>query len=190
MERSNDQTTRFNGGDMGYFTLDILPATYKSALEHAQKGQLVGPIAVQGGFAILRIEDRRPETPTTLEESRSQILNYLKYDQIRILLDHLRHGTKVKMLIDDRGLAGEGNQEPASASKDALEQMSKESDDSEKPVTEGASSASESAKPASNTSASADTAASREAEAEAGRLLARQRVHHFAPPADAHKGNH
>ena len=45
MERSTDQATRFNGGDLGYFTLDVMPEPYGAALKDAQKGALVGPFA-------------------------------------------------------------------------------------------------------------------------------------------------
>jgi peptidyl-prolyl cis-trans isomerase C len=112
MERSIDQATRFNGGDMGYITTDLMPQAFKTALTAAQPGQLVGPVEIDGGWAVLRVEDRRPEVPLTLEESRPQIVRFLTFDQLRILLNDLRHGAKVDILIDQ---SRQDHREPAAA---------------------------------------------------------------------------
>lgn len=113
LQRSIDQNTRFNGGDLGYFALDAMPDAYQAALQTAQKGQIVGPFATDAGFVLARVEDRRPEQPITLEEARPQIMRFLIYDEIRTLLTRLRGQTKVETLL---GRPAEGApQEPASA---------------------------------------------------------------------------
>jgi peptidyl-prolyl cis-trans isomerase C len=113
LERSTDQATRFNGGDLGYFTLDSMPDSYKAPLTPAQKGQLVGPFQTDAGWVVMKIEDRRPEEPISLEEARPQILRFLTYDEIRTLLSRLRQGSKVEVLL---GLPAPGQPpEPASA---------------------------------------------------------------------------
>lgn len=99
MERSRDASTRFNGGDLGYFTTDVMPEAYDAALKGAKPGQLVGPIPVQNGFALLKIEDVRQEQPIALEAARPQIVRFLTYDRIRDLLEKLRAKAKVETLI-------------------------------------------------------------------------------------------
>ena len=99
MERSRDTATRFNGGDLGYFTTDIMPEPYEAALKGAKAGQLIGPFAVDGGFAILKVEDVRPEQAVPLDVARSQIVRFLTYDRIRDLLERLRAKAKVQVLI-------------------------------------------------------------------------------------------
>ena len=99
MERSTDAATRFNGGDLGYFTTDVMPEAYEGALKDAKAGQIVGPFEVEGGFAVVRIEDRRLEEPITLEAARPQIIRFLTYDQVRDLLEKLRGRAKVETLI-------------------------------------------------------------------------------------------
>lgn len=99
MEKSLDAATRFNGGDLGYFTVDVMPEAYDAALKTARPGQIVGPFAVQGGFAIVKVEDRRAEQPITLEAARPQIVRFLTYDQIRDLLEKLRSRSKVEVLV-------------------------------------------------------------------------------------------
>ena len=99
MERSRDAATRFNGGDLGYFTADVLPEAYEQALNGARVGELVGPVAVEGGFALVKVEDVREEQPIPLEAARPQIVRFLTYDRIRDLLEKLRAKAKVEPLI-------------------------------------------------------------------------------------------
>jgi peptidyl-prolyl cis-trans isomerase C len=98
-DRSTDAATRFNGGDLGYFTIDVMPESYGAALKAAKPGQIVGPFPVEGGFALLKVEDRRAEQPITLEAARPQIVRFLTYDQIRDLLEKLRGRSKVEVMV-------------------------------------------------------------------------------------------
>ena len=99
MERSRDAATRFNGGDLGYFTTDVMPEAYETALNGARVGQVVGPVAVESGFALVKVEDVREEQPIPLEAARPQIVRFLTYDRIRDLLEKLRAKAKVETLI-------------------------------------------------------------------------------------------
>ena len=99
MERSRDAATRFNGGDLGYFTTDVMPEAYEAALNGARVGQVVGPVAVEGGFALVKVEDVREEQPIALDAARPQIVRFLTYDRIRDLLEKLRAKAKVETLI-------------------------------------------------------------------------------------------
>ena len=99
MEKSTDATTRFNGGDLGYFTIDVMPEAYDAALKTAKPGQIVGPFPVEGGFALVKVEDRRVEQPIALEAARPQIVRFLTYDQIRDLLEKLRGRSKVEVMV-------------------------------------------------------------------------------------------
>ena len=105
MQKSTDAATRFNGGDMGYFTPDVMPPAYAKALQGARRGQLVGPVAVDHGFALLKVEDRRLEPPLTLEAARPQIVRFLTYDQIRDQLEKLRARSKIVRLVKAEGPA-------------------------------------------------------------------------------------
>jgi peptidyl-prolyl cis-trans isomerase C len=99
MERSTDAATRFNGGDLGYFTTDVMPEAYEANLKVAKTGQVVGPFQIDGGWALVKVEDRRLEQPITLEAARPQIVRFLTYDQVRDLLEKLRGRAKVQILI-------------------------------------------------------------------------------------------
>ena len=176
MEKSIDQGTRFNGGDMGYFTTDIMPQAYKDVLTTAKVGDTVGPVQTDGGWAILRVEDRRPEQLPTLEEERPVIMRYLVYNQVAGLLKNLRDNAKVDMLIPKSTTHDAGDQEPASAPNAAAELASDAADD---------------VSDASSSSSSSKTAAVKPV-VTGNPLLPAPDVtagHHFFAPASAKKGH-
>ena len=115
MERSIDTATRFNGGDLGYFTADVMPEAYTVNLKTAKVGDIVGPFAVEGGWAVLKVEDRRLEQPITFEAARPQIVRFLTYDQVRDLLEKLRSKAKVETLINQPQDVPGQPKEPADA---------------------------------------------------------------------------
>jgi len=98
-ERSIDEATRFSGGDLGYSTLDVMPQAYANALRDQPAGATVGPFQTEGGWAVLRVEDRRKENPPTLEQARPQIVRYLTYEGVRQLLEQLRGKAQVDVLL-------------------------------------------------------------------------------------------
>jgi peptidyl-prolyl cis-trans isomerase C len=115
MERSSDAATRFNGGDLGYFTVDVMPDAYGLALKTAKVGDIVGPFQTEGGWAVLRVEDRRLEAPITLEAARPQIVRFLTYDQVRDLLEKLRSAAKLQNLLPRPTDVPGAPREPANA---------------------------------------------------------------------------
>jgi peptidyl-prolyl cis-trans isomerase C len=121
MERSTDAATRFNGGDLGYFTIDVMPSAYEANLKTAKAGQIAGPFEIDGGWAIVKVEDRRLEQPITLEAARPQIVRFLTYDQVRDLLEKLRGRAKIVALIKPPQDVPGQPKEPASAPPQSLQ---------------------------------------------------------------------
>jgi peptidyl-prolyl cis-trans isomerase C len=112
MAKSTDAATRFSGGDLGYFTTDVMPEGYEAALKDAKPGSLVGPFHIDSGWVVMKVEDRRPEEQISLDAARPQIVRFLTYNRVRDLLEDLRKGAKVTVLIPP---ATGGSREPSSA---------------------------------------------------------------------------
>jgi peptidyl-prolyl cis-trans isomerase C len=96
--RSIDGETRSGGGDLGYFTVDVMPAAYGAVLKAAKPGQVIGPFKSDSGWVVLKVEDRRKQAPPTLEASRAQIVRFLTYAQVGDLLKTLRAREPVEVL--------------------------------------------------------------------------------------------
>ncbi|HLI67362.1 MAG TPA: peptidylprolyl isomerase [Caulobacteraceae bacterium] len=114
-QKSIDAQTRLNGGDLGWFTADVLPPPYADALKGAKPGDVVGPFRTDAGWVVMKLDERRAETPVSLDAARPQIVNFLTYEKVRDLLRQLRHDNKIKLLIGPAVPAQEAAPEPASA---------------------------------------------------------------------------
>jgi peptidyl-prolyl cis-trans isomerase C len=97
-DRSIDAETKSSGGDLGYFTPDVMPAAYGKVLSGAKPGQLLGPFQSDAGWVLLKVEDRRKQAPPTLDASRPQIVRFLTYAQVGDLLKSLRAKGRVQLL--------------------------------------------------------------------------------------------
>ncbi len=97
-EHSTDAETRSSGGDLGYFTPDVMPAAYGKVLSGARPGQLLGPFQSDAGWVLLKVEDRRKQAPPSLDSSRPQIVRFLTYAQVGDLLKTLRGQGRVQIL--------------------------------------------------------------------------------------------
>lgn len=115
MQRSTDAASRFNGGDLGYVAANSMPQPYASALAGARPGDIVGPIKTDVGWVILKLEDRRPEKPLSIDEARPQIVRFLHLSEVRDLLERLRRKTPLKLLIAPAQDVPGAPREPASA---------------------------------------------------------------------------
>jgi peptidyl-prolyl cis-trans isomerase C len=115
-QRSVDDATRYSGGDLGYSTLDVLPDAYAAAVRGQAPGAVVGPVQGEGGWAVLRIEDRRLETPPTLDQARPLIVRYLTYEGVRQLLEQLRGKASVEVFLNPAKPAAQPAAKPAPAS--------------------------------------------------------------------------
>lgn len=115
MERSIDAETRFKGGDLGETTTDTLPQPLAEAIKDAKPGQVVGPVKVDAGWALLRVDERHPEPPPSLDAVRPQLIRFITYDQIKDLVLRLRSKAKIETLIPPPPDVPGAPTEPASA---------------------------------------------------------------------------
>jgi len=115
MQRSIDNETRFKGGDLGVMTTDTLPPALAEAVKGVTAGQLAGPVKVDAGWALLKVDDRHPEPPPSLETVRPQLVRFITYDQIKDLVLTLRSHAKIETLLPPPPDVPGAPAEPASA---------------------------------------------------------------------------
>jgi peptidyl-prolyl cis-trans isomerase C len=115
LEKSIDAASRFKGGDIGEMATDTLPQPLADAVRTAKPGDIVGPVKVDAGWAVFRIEDRHPEPPPSLEQVRPQLIRFITYDQIKDLVLTLRSKAQIKNLLPPPPDVPGAPAEPASA---------------------------------------------------------------------------
>ena len=97
---SIDEGSSDRGGDLGYFTQDMLNGRFTQPVFNAGKGERVGPIKSEFGWHIAEVLDRRPAPQPSFETLRPKIMNFMTFDAIQDLLKELRNNADVEILTE------------------------------------------------------------------------------------------
>lgn len=93
---SQDQATRLEGGDLGYFTRGgILPA-FGAVAFSTPEGQVSDPFHTEFGWHLLQVVDRRRQPPPSLEALRPNIVRFYTFDQLETLIEGLRGQAEIE----------------------------------------------------------------------------------------------
>jgi len=98
-EFSEDEGSREAGGNLGYFTNDMLEKQFTQKAFSAKTGEISEPFETKYGWHILQVQNRRKAPQPTFEEMRSEIVNFMTYDEIQNVLKSLRAQGDVKLLF-------------------------------------------------------------------------------------------
>jgi len=98
-EFSEDEGSRDKGGDLGYFTHDMLNETFTETAFKTQVNKISAPFKTEYGWHIIEVLNRRKAAQPSFEDMRSEILNFMTYDEIQTLLKTLRAQGEVKLLF-------------------------------------------------------------------------------------------
>ena len=98
-EVSEDETSRDKGGNLGYFTRDMLETNLTRVAFAMAKGEVSEPFKTKSGWHILQVQNRRKSVQPTFEDMRSEILDFMTYDEIQNILKSLRAQGDIKLLF-------------------------------------------------------------------------------------------
>ena len=114
-DRSRDQTTRLEGGDLGYFTPEQVTTAFSRAAFNTRVGQVAEPFRSEYGWHVLKVEDRRAEEPPTFEDMRPRIVRFMTFDEIQRLVDVLSSRADVRIMTDEEATPPTEVTEPEAA---------------------------------------------------------------------------
>lgn len=116
---SQDPATRFNGGDLGYFTRSGIVQGFADVAFSTPEGEVSAPFETEYGWHVLTVIDRRNQPRASLESMRASIVRFLTLQQIDELVSELRENYPV---VIEAGAAPEGlrtdEPEPGSADEE------------------------------------------------------------------------
>lgn len=95
-QRSLDASTRLDGGDLGYVTLDSLSQSFAAAAQRTPEGKVSAPFKTEAGWHVLLVEEKRAQAPPTLEQMRPELVKFMLFDQIQAVLKKLRDKAKIE----------------------------------------------------------------------------------------------
>ncbi len=88
--RSTDESTRLDGGDLGYMTPEEASPEFARVIRQVPEGGVSRPFEDQEGWHIVKIDQVRKRRPPSLEDLRDTIERYLKSQQLERILKKLR----------------------------------------------------------------------------------------------------
>lgn len=97
--------TRFQGGDLGFFTRDMMVAEFADAAYAAEVGATIGPVETQFGWHLIRVTDRRERPVPPFEEVENQLAQELSSAVLQETMGALRDGKTVEIAEDRPGIA-------------------------------------------------------------------------------------
>ncbi|MCG8442901.1 MAG: peptidylprolyl isomerase [Caulobacterales bacterium] len=103
LDRSLDDSTRLEGGDLGYVTPDMVTAPIARAAFSTRVGEIAPPFQTEFGWHVLIVADRRAEERPTFEEMRPRIVRFMTFDEIHRLVEVLRDRSDVRRLAGGAG---------------------------------------------------------------------------------------
>ncbi|MCP4329177.1 MAG: peptidylprolyl isomerase [Alphaproteobacteria bacterium] len=85
------------GGDLGYFTADVMVPEFADAAFALEPGAVTpDPVKTQFGWHVIKVEDRREKAPPGFEEMREQLFNDLSQIAIAEGIVDLRRGQEIE----------------------------------------------------------------------------------------------
>ena len=105
-ELSTDRDSAADGGDMDWGAVADLNAGFRQATEHANVGDLVGPVQIDGKWELIRVDDRRERGVPSLETLRPRIVDWLRFQEITQLQERLERNARIERLREpEQGVA-------------------------------------------------------------------------------------
>jgi parvulin-like peptidyl-prolyl isomerase len=80
-EASEDEATKANGGDLGFFSAARVPPEFVAEIEKLRVGQISAPFQTPLGFHIAQLTDLKPPRQLTFDEARPEIQQRLLNDK-------------------------------------------------------------------------------------------------------------
>ena len=105
--KSSD-SSKDNGGDLGWFTPSMMVPAFSEAATKLEKGKYTeAPVQTPFGWHVILLEDVRDATPPSLEELKPQITQMLQSKIVNDYLEKLKADSKVevKEIVEDKSAA-------------------------------------------------------------------------------------
>jgi peptidyl-prolyl cis-trans isomerase C len=99
MEKSKDQGSKANGGELGWFDLSRMVPEFGAAVSKLEKGKLTQePVKTQFGYHVIELEDAKPIEAPPLEEVKPQLTQQVQQQSLKKQLDALKAGAKIEIV--------------------------------------------------------------------------------------------
>ncbi len=105
-EFSEDEETKRNCGELGWYPISEMFPEFKRALEGAPIDTVVGPVSTQFGWHVLRVLDRRERQPFTLEDDWDTIKEMARREKTNEVVSEWIEGIREETYVNIRTMKG------------------------------------------------------------------------------------
>jgi peptidyl-prolyl cis-trans isomerase C len=90
-------SSKANGGDLGWFTLARMAKPFGDAVKGLKKGELTAtPVQTQFGWHVIKLEDTRETSPPPFEQVKQQVNNGVMQKKLGAYVESLKKTAKIE----------------------------------------------------------------------------------------------
>jgi len=90
-------SSKANGGDLGWFTLARMAKPFGDAVKGLKKGEMTAtPVQTQFGWHVIKLEDTRETSPPPFEQVKQQVSNGVMQKKLQTYVDGLKKTAKIE----------------------------------------------------------------------------------------------
>lgn len=97
-ERSRDQGSKRNGGDLGWFDANMMVPEFSAAVAKLEKGKFTEePVKTQFGYHVILLDDTRKKAIPPLEQVKQTLQQQIEQQNVQKLLNDLKAKAKIEI---------------------------------------------------------------------------------------------
>ena len=116
MEKTTDPSGKQNGGDLGFFSKDMMVPEFADVAFTLEPGKISDPVQTQFGWHIIKVEEKRMSSPPPIEQVQQQLAQDLMFKAFNDIVGPLKKDAKLD--IPDAALAAAVKKQADSAAED------------------------------------------------------------------------
>jgi len=105
-ESSDDTDSRVFGGELGWYALDEMSPEFKEAIGDSPAGSIISPTMSSEGLHIIKVLDRQPERPVSLELDWDNLKELARRDKANRKLQQLINEARSQHMVEVRDSSG------------------------------------------------------------------------------------
>lgn len=102
-ELSDDPGSKANGGDLNFFTKEVMVPEFADAAFKMKVGDVSEPVKTQFGWHIIKVTDKKDAKDVSFDEAKPKIIGYLQQSKkrgaVKELIESLRAKADVKIFL-------------------------------------------------------------------------------------------
>ena len=96
-EKSKDPGSAKNGGDLGWFTAEVMVPEFSKAAFALKAGEVSQPVKTQFGWHVIQLEDRRKQQAPKFDDVKDRLRQQLREQESSETIDRLKKSAKIEL---------------------------------------------------------------------------------------------